>query len=64
MPKKPESADQMWALAYSVAASLLTLGYAIRGKCTDSLSQLDQLDERAAWIANNALQRLRERKVL
>lgn len=63
MPKIPSNEDHMWALAYSLATALLTLGYAIsRGPL--SPAQTDNINDRAKEIANNAINEMQKRKVV
>lgn len=59
----PKNEDQVWTLAYSLAASLLTLGASLnRGTITGV--GVDQIDQRATQIADNVIKRMKERNVL
>lgn len=66
MPKLPtQNEDQAWALAYSIAAGLQTMGLSIadpRGWDAERLA--DYVDMRACAIADRAVKRLRERKII
>lgn len=65
MPKKPENEDQAWILAYSVAASLITLGSSIKhGLDWPEDRFAAEVDERAELIADRAVKRMKERKII
>lgn len=65
MPKLPSSEDQVWALAYSVAASLLTLGSSIKsGVGASTNTNPLWIDLNAAEIADNAIKRFKKRGVV
>lgn len=58
--KKPESEEALWALSYSIAASLLTLGHSLHsGVSTNSRTVAGDIDSQAAAIADAAAKRLK-----
>lgn len=65
MPKKPENEDQAWILAYSIAASLLTLGRSIHTGLAGSAEDFaNGVDLRASLIADTAVERMKRKKVI
>lgn len=62
MPKTPKDEDQLWAISYAVAASLLILGTTVKnGMGGTNHDFAGHIDTRAAAVADKAVDRLKGR---